>query len=136
MRYIDRPLPLQPRCRPACIVCGKPLGKATKRRLVCSSSRCLYQLQHHSERVFGIAHNDSKNAAKSTIPEKPSSARYPYEGIALNGPETPAKSKLKTGEKPDRAFRHVAGAEMAEFNYQIPLDLPVSRADREFREYL
>ena len=109
MRDTNRPPPLQPRCRPQCIVCGKPLGKVTKRRIVCRKAVCRYRFKTRAKQFEGVAHNVTENPTKSTAPKTSPSAPLSSDRLAHNAPNPPTISTPKTAEKPGRAYRVVAG---------------------------
>lgn len=109
-----------------CIVCEAAVTKKSKRRAVCWRSKCRHELQRHPEKYrLRLGQNAAKTASGT-----------PPAGLGHNAKETLAKTTLKTGAKIGRALRHVAGPEVHEANLWIPPDLPVSKADRAFREYL
>jgi hypothetical protein len=55
--------------------------------------------------------------------------------VAHNEEKTPLKSRLKNGAKSDRGWRHVAGPEVPEINYRIPLEAPASKVNKAFADY-
>ena len=98
MRDTNRPPPLQPRCRPQCIVCGKPLGKVTKRRIVCRKAVCRYRFKTRAKQFEGVAHNVTENPTKSTAPKTSPSAPLSSDRLAQNA-KNPHKINAKNSRK-------------------------------------
>jgi hypothetical protein len=105
--------------RARCRVCERPIDRKTERRLVCKRSQCRHEFQRHPERFSG--------------------PRYLASVLGHNASRNPIKPGLKIGTKAGRAFRIVAGPELAGASFRlatIPLDPEIAtRLDRKHADY-
>jgi hypothetical protein len=104
--------------RTHCRVCERELGNAKRnsRRELCGRRQCRNQFRSFRHQFFSVWYPSASGASK---PEKSST-----------------KSTPKTGIKSDRAWRKVAGPDVPEINYRIPLDPElVARLNRQHNRY-
>jgi hypothetical protein len=106
--------------RSRCIVCERSFERKTERRQVCGRRKCRNEFRRHREHY--------------------SSTWYPGSVLAHNASRSADKTGLKIGTFGGRAWRKVAGPELAEINLRVPLEPELAarleRAHSFYREAL
>jgi hypothetical protein len=88
--------------RSRCLVCERPFDRKTERKRVCNRSKCRHEFRRHPERF--------------------QPTRYRASVLDHNASGNARFTGLKTGQKSGRAWRKVAGPDLTEINFRIPLD--------------
>jgi hypothetical protein len=101
--------------RSRCVVCETKMERKTENRLVCSKRKC-----------------------RSALAARLGFGRYLPSSDAIHPLKTSIKPGIKSGLKPDRAWRIIAGPELSPTSFRfatLPLDDPADRVSRVNRGY-